>query len=161
MKYGKYEYERTYLLDNNCLKDKKIEGIKKIKDKYIKGTKLRLRKVIEKKKTSYKLTQKENLIPTKQGVLKINTLYLSKAEFDKLNILDGFEIEKERHIIAIDKIRIGIDKIRLNTKNIFIGEVEFDTELEMTTFIMPLSIIKEVTGEQKYSGYEIAKAYVE
>lgn len=159
MKYGKYEYERTYLLESNFLRDKKIKGIKKIRDKYIKGTRLRLREVIENKETKYKLTQKERLRPAKQGVLKINTLYLTKAEFDKINILEGFEIEKERFMIQIDQIRIGIDRIKLNKKSLFIAEVEFDTELEMNAFSMPLNNIVEITGEQKYSGYEIAKEY--
>lgn len=97
--------------------------------------------------------------PAKKGTLKINTFYLTKAEFDKINILEGFQIEKERYILIIDQIRIGVDSILLNKKSLFIAEVEFDTELEMNAFLMPISYIQEVTGEQKYSGYEIAKEF--
>ena len=159
MKYGKYEYERIYLLENNCLIGKNIRVIKKIKDKYIEGTNLRLREVVESNDIKYKLTQKEKLSPTKQGILKINTLYLSKTEFDKLNILEGVEIKKERHIIQIDQLKIGVDKIILDKECLFIAEVEFETELEMNDFSMPISNIMEITGELKYSGYELAKEY--
>lgn len=159
MKYGKYEYERTYLLESNYLLNKKIERIKIIRDKYIEGTKLRLREIRENNETKFKLTQKEELKPVKQGVLKINTLYLTKSEFDKMNTLEGVEIEKERHIVQIDRTRIGIDKITFNDKTILIAEIEFDTEFEMNTFSMPLDCIMEITGNHKYNGFEIAKQY--
>lgn len=159
MKYGKYEFERTFLLEKDCLEGKKIDSIKQIKDKYIDGTNLRLRKVIENNHTTYKLTQKEKLNPVKPGVLKINTLYLSKVEFDKINVLKGIEIKKERHLLIFDHIRIGIDRILLKGKSIFIAEVEFETEQEMNTFKMPLPNIMEITEELRYSGYEIAKEY--
>jgi len=161
MKYGKYEYERLFLLNNNCLNNIKIERIKKLKDKYIKDTKLRLRKVEENSKTVYKLTQKEKLKCPKKGILRINTIYLTKIEFDKLNTLEGFEVEKERYIHLSNQIRIGIDRIIFNKNKLLIAEVEFESELEMNTFSMPLDFIKEITGEQKYSGYEIAKEYSE
>jgi len=159
MKYGKYEYERTYLLESNWLLNKKIKRTKKIRDKYIKGTKLRLRETRENNETKFKLTKKEKLNPAKKGVLKINTLYLTKEEFDKIDILEGFEIEKERHILQINQVRIGIDKIMLKGKSLFIAEVEFETEFEMNSFFMPFSYIMEITGNQNYNGFEIAKQY--
>ena len=159
MKYGKYEYERSYLLDSDCLRDKDVKETKKITDKYLSDTKLRLRVVVKNKETIYKLTQKEELNPAKKGILKINTLYLSQAEFEKINIIEGIEIEKTRHLIEIDQIKIGVDRINLNGKELFIAEVEFETEVEMNTFSMPLPHMKEITGIEKYSGYEIAKEY--
>jgi hypothetical protein len=76
--------------------------MKKIRDRYIEGARLRLREVSENNETKFKLTQKEKFGQAKQGVLKINTLNLTKAEFDKMIVLEGFEIEKERHLIQID-----------------------------------------------------------
>ncbi len=159
MKYGKYEYERTYLLKNNIFRNKEITNTKKIKDKYINDTRLRLRVVEQNDETTYKLTQKQKLNPPKRGILKINTIYLTKAEFDKLNVLEGCEIEKERQILQIGGIRIGVDRITINEKTLFIAEVEFETETEMNNFSMPLNYQQEVTGIQKYNGYELAKAY--
>lgn len=159
MKYGKHEYERNYLLDKHCLNGKIIKEAKEIKDKYISNTRLRLREVISNQKTQCKLTQKEKLTPNRQGVSKINTLYLSKLEFDKLYMLEGIEISKKRHIIEVDDVRIGIDLIKLTDKNLYIAEVEFESELKMNSFTMPLSHIREITGELNYNGYEIAKEY--
>lgn len=159
MKYGKYEYERVYLLNNNCLSEQTIEKAKRIKDKYLDGTNLRLRKVVEEKSTQYKLTQKEKLTPEKKGVLRINTLYISEAAFFKLNALGGFTIEKTRYIIQIGDTNIGVDEIKLGHKSLFIAEVEFDSELKMRNFTMPLNYLAEITSQKEYSGFELARAY--
>ena len=52
---------------------------------------------------------------------------------------------------------IGIDRIILNKESLLIAEVEFDSALEMNRFSMPLFNIREITGEKKYCGFEIAK----
>jgi len=159
MKYGKYEFERTYLLDQDCLKNMPPGTCKYIHDKYIAGTRLRLRKVLKDDITTYKLTQKEELIPPQRGILKINTLYLSKEEYDKMNLLEGVEIYKERHVYQIDQTTIGIDKISLAGENIFMAEVEFETEAKMHAFRMPLPNLMEVTAKPTYSGYQMAQLY--
>lgn len=159
LKYGTYEYERMFLMKSNCLLDLDSIDTKEIRDKYIKGTSLRLREVKINTKTTYKLTQKQKLNPQKIGVLKTNTIYLSKSEFDIMNVLMGFTILKKRYIILIDQIRIGIDMIKLNNRYVYIAEVEFDSEMEMNSFSMPLDHITEITGELEHSGYELARNY--
>ncbi len=71
MKYGKYEYERAYLLAS-FPENQAIVSSKKIRDKYLDGTRLRLRIVEKEGKIVYKLTQKEELSPNKKGILKID-----------------------------------------------------------------------------------------
>lgn len=159
MKYGKYEYERTFLLDSRFLEEQKIESKKRLTDKYIKDTTLRLRVVKEANKTTYKLTQKRKLSPHKNGVRAINTLYLSKAEFDKMNLLQGYVLEKERHLLLVDNLRIGIDQVTLKEKLICIAEVEFETEEEMNSFSFPFDYLSETTEDESYSGFEMAKVY--
>jgi len=159
MKYGKHEFERTYLLSKDCLIGNKIDSTKRIKDKYIEGTSLRLRRVVGENYITYKLTKKEKLNPPKRGILKINTLYLSKEEYERISHLDGIEIEKERYVIKVDQTKIGIDRVILNDRSIYIGEIEFETENQMNAFKMPFPYFEEITGNDKYSGYEIAKEY--
>lgn len=159
LKYRKYEFERIFLMKRNCLLDLDSIDTKEIRDKYIKGTSLRLREVKTNTKTTYKLTQKHKLNPQKIGVLKTNTIYLSKSEFDIMNVLMGFIILKKRYIVLNDQIRFGIDMIKLNNSYLYIAEVEFDSEMEMNSFSMPLEYITEITGKLEYSGYELARKY--
>ncbi len=89
----------------------------------------------------------------------INTLYLQKAAFDKLNILKGFIVEKIRYIIIVNQIRIAIDEINLPPNKLYLAEVEFDTEQEMNTFSMPIPYVQEITDQQQYNGYTLAKRF--
>ena len=159
MKYGKCEYERTFLLDSRFLEEQKIESKKSLTDKYIGGTSLRLRVVKEANKITYKLTQKSKLAPHKIGVRAINTLYLSKEGFQKMNLLQGYVLKKERNLLLVDDLRIGIDTITLNEKLICIAEVEFESEEKMHKFSFSFDYIKETTEDESYTGLEMAKAY--
>lgn len=161
MKYGKYEYERTYLLDSDCLVDKEIIAQKELIDIYFLDTRLRLRQQIENDELKYKLTKKEELHSAKAGIKKINTLYLSEIECKILSKIEGIKVKKMRYIIKINKHRIGIDKILINGQNIYLGEVEFDSESEMSNFIMPLKPSKEITNIKEYNGFELAKKYAD
>ena len=158
MKYGKKEYERSFMVDGEMLKQSATE-IKSISDSYLIGTTLRLRKVETKNNVQFKLTQKKEAEPIRKGVKKINTIYLSSFEYEKLNELPAYNIEKKRYIIEINEQRIGLDLIQLGGEQIGIAELEFETELEMNAYKVPFNYIKEVTGDAGYSGFEIAKRY--
>lgn len=157
MKYGKFEFERSFLLANSCLDDLEVVRSKVILDKYITGTRLRLRKVMEGGVQKFKLTKKEELEPKKVGVLKINTLYLTREEFELQAALAGVEIEKCRHIVRANNYDIGIDEISVGGNIIYLAEVEFATEEEMRGFVFPLSYQMEVTGMLEYNGNELAE----
>lgn len=159
MKYGKYEYERSYLVDGAIFENMEVECVKKINDKYIRDTTLRLRRVEIDGNFTYKLTQKEKLNPSKHGILKINTFYLSETEYDTINQLDGVEINKVRSIYTESQVRMGVDEIELDGQSIHIAEVEFSSELEMQSFELPAPFIREITGENQFNGYELAKVF--
>jgi CYTH domain-containing protein len=158
MKYGKYEYERSFLVKSNEPKQHAKE-IKHITDTYLIDTNLRLRKVEKGLETQYKLTQKNHEIPARSGVKKINTLYLSSTAYEKLCELPGFKIKKTRYILEIDKKRIGIDLIQMGKEQIYIAEVEFEIESEMKDYSIPFTYIREITNDPEYNGFEIARKY--
>jgi len=160
MKYSRYEYERSYLLSDVPKFFEKIET-KQITDKYVEGTRIRLRKVLSNEEEIYKLTKKEALTPEKKGVLKINTIRLSKDEYEIMNALKGFIVKKKRTIIGVNKVRIGIDEIRLKSEILYIAEIEFKDEVTMNSFEMPLNYEREITSDKHINGYKIAKKYAE
>jgi len=112
MKYGKYEYERSFIVSKD-LALRKVSEVKSITDTYLHGIGLRLRKVV------------------------VN------------------------HILNVNKQRIGVDVVRFGAEEICIAEVEFETEAKMNAYILPFNFVKEVTGDTFYSGFSIAKRFVE
>ena len=158
MKYGKQEYERTFIVNKELL-NQNIKEVKYLTDTYLIGTSLRLRKVIRKTETQYKLTQKKEEIPARQGVKKITTMYLSSIEYEMLRQLSAYKIEKTRHILVVNQQRIGIDVIQLGKESLYLAEVEFETEEEMIAYVLPIDYEKEVTNDLAYSGFEIARVY--
>lgn len=128
-------------------------------DKYLDDTSLRLRHVEGEHGGKYKLTKKENLVPEKKGVCKITTIYLSIVEFELLGELKGVVIEKTRHVFVIGNNNVGVDVIEGGEGALYLAEVEFEAESEMNAFEIPVGYVKEVTGEQRYNGYELAEKY--
>jgi len=57
------------------------------------------------------------LEPSKPGILGINTLYLAKEEFDKLAILEGFEIERKDISFKSTGYLLGLTRSFLMSKN--------------------------------------------
>jgi CYTH domain-containing protein len=158
MKYGKYEYERSFIVNSDVL-NLEVKEVKQIADTYLTGIGLRLRKVERKNVTQYKLTQKKEAKPVRTGVKRINTIYLSADEYEELNKLAGYRIEKARHILEVDQRRIGVDLIKLNEEALYLAEVEFETEAKMNAYILPFSYVREVTTDPECSGFEIARRY--
>ncbi len=160
MKYGKYEYERSFIVSKD-LALRKVSEVKSITDTYLHGIGLRLRKVVVNGEPRYKLTQKKEIDPPRVGVKTITTIYLSGGEYEELLCLPGYRVEKVRHILNVNKQRIGVDVVRFGAEEICIAEVEFETEAKMNAYILPFNFVKEVTGDTFYSGFSIAKRFVE
>lgn len=136
-----------------------IKEVKYLTDKYLAGTSLRLRKVVKKAEIQYKLTQKKAEIPLRKGVKKITTIYLANTEYEKFLELAGHTIEKTRKVIEVNSIRIAIDEMLYKKEKIYIAEVEFETEIEMNAYLLPINYLKEVTNDPEYSGFELAMKY--
>jgi CYTH domain-containing protein len=97
-KYARIEYERRFLvLPNNTWKNFIEPYSKTFKDKYLKGSRLRLRMLtdLENGQQLIKLTKKyESSSPYFQ---RLNTILLSMDEYQLLYKLEGYEIKKNRY----------------------------------------------------------------
>ena len=93
LKYAVVERERRYLLE--ALPDLPGARVLRITDRYLDGTRLRLRRVDEDGcAVVLKLGQK---VPVPDGIAHTTT-YLSEAEFALLSQLPGRPLEKTRHL---------------------------------------------------------------
>jgi CYTH domain-containing protein len=154
-KYSRTERERKFLLNDHM--DLVMElPYKLITDHYIKGLRLRFREVIDDGCKVCKLTQKSDSI---RGTSQLTTIYLSQTEFELLNVFPAVSVKKTRYIKAYDALVIAIDKYSKENDELWLAEVEFDSDEEMDKFVMPIDHIKEVTDNPDFNGFVLAERF--
>ena len=153
-KYARVERERRFLLARPP-KDQPVTAIRKITDRYLIGTTLRLRHMSDQRDGhDYKFTQK---IPADrpgpvQGL--ITNTYLSKTEHDLLAQLPSKMLTKTRFSIPA----LGIDIFDPPLHGLVLAEAEFDADNAMLAFRPPSYMIAEVTADQRFTGGRLASA---
>lgn len=154
-KYAHTERERKFLLQNA---GNLVSGLpyKQIADHYIKNTSLRFRKVADGESVVWKLTKKAQSI---NGKAQITTIYLTEGEYSLLNVFDAVLVEKTRYIKVYDNVVIGIDKYSKGNDELWLAEVEFNTNEEMSSFTLPFDYLEEVTDDINYNGFALAERF--
>ncbi|HEY4839698.1 MAG TPA: hypothetical protein VIH72_13875 [Candidatus Acidoferrales bacterium] len=153
-KYAKIERERRFLL-TEFPSDANVIRSRRIIDRYIDGTTLRLRKLIDDNgSASFKLTQK---IPARdsggqQG--SIVTMYLTEAEFGVFEQLPAHTLTKTRHSVP----PFGIDVFDGELEGLILAEAEFDSAAAADALIIPSYISREVSEDDRFTGGHLVRA---
>ena len=130
----------------------------RILDRYIPGTRLRLRRMesLVGDQIKLKLTQKfsEATDPTIRTT--ITNMYLNEAEYRMLEALGGDEILKYRYIIEFQNHQFGIDVFRGRHDGLILAEVESESELALTQLSLPAFVGRDVTGDPFFTGGALA-----
>lgn len=153
-KYARIEWERRFLLADYP-RGAKVTRVRRITDRYITGTNLRLREVVESEKhTVFKLTQKlrQQASGARQGL--ITSMYLSKEEFCVLAKLPARELSKARHSVP----PFGIDVFEGELNGLVLAEAEFESAEEASRLTLPPFIIHEVTEDLRFTGGSLVSA---
>lgn len=152
-KYAKVERERRFLLDQ-FPKNVNVMRIRRIADRYIDGTTLRLRKMSEENgPTAYKITQKITArdIGGQQGL--IVTMYLTEAEFRVFEQLPAHMLSKTRHSVP----PFGIDVFHGELEGLILVEAEFDSATAADALTIPSYILREVSDEERFTGGHLVR----
>lgn len=152
-KYARSEHERRFLLASVPSGALAIRTAV-IADRYIDGTRLRLRRSEETEGTesrlTFKLTQK---IPSPDGGPGlITTAYLSQEEYDVFAQLPASSLAKTRLSIP----PLGVDLFSGRLEGLVLAEAEFDSEDEMARFSAPAFCVAEVTTDSRFTGAHLA-----
>jgi CYTH domain-containing protein len=152
-KYARPELERRFLLAGVPAGD--VEKTAEIHDRYLDGTRLRLRKTIEwgqhGTRVFYKLTQK---VPAPSGGPGlITTVYLSEDEHQRLATVPALVLEKTRTSVG----PFGVDAFAAPREGLFLAECEFETAAEMEGFAAPRWAIAEVTSDPRFTGGRLVR----
>ena len=153
-KYARTEWERRFLLDG-FPEGVNVTRIRRITDRYITGTNLRLREQVEsQERRVFKFTQK---LPEANGGAKqglITSMYLPENEFSVLATLPARMLTKTRHSVP----PFGIDVFEGALSGLVLAEAEFGSELEASRLTLPAFIVHEVTNDHRFSGGSLVSA---
>ena len=152
-KYGRVERERRFLLDEFPNSVNAVR-VRRITDRYIDGTTLRLREQSEDGgPTMLKLTQK---VPSRasgaqQGL--ITTIYLTGDEFCVFAQLSAKKLSKTRYSVP----PFGIDVFEGELEGLLLAEAEFDSAAEADALTPPFCF-KEVSADARFTGGQLVRA---
>jgi CYTH domain-containing protein len=150
-KYALVEYERRFLLSG--LPREPISGELHIVDRYVRGTRLRVRQTTETNgRTICKLTQKIPNLHAGPGL--ITTMYLDEQEYRTLSIVPAYVISKVRRRIGL----VGVDEFYGPLNGLYLAEAEFAAENEAVDFSPPAFAVSEVTTDRRFTGGFLAAA---
>ena len=149
-KYARPERERRFLLAGpppTPLSSRSLE------DRYLDGTRLRLRMVQVGSERVYKLTQKVRPQEDDPAEVDITNLYLSAAEHERLSTLPAAVLIKTRHLhpdgFVVDEFHGALSGLRL---------VEIEVADLTAQLDLPEWVGREVTADDAFSGGSLARA---
>ncbi|HEX4213786.1 MAG TPA: hypothetical protein VIA06_10765 [Candidatus Dormibacteraeota bacterium] len=158
-KYARPELERRWLVRR--LPDLRLTDPRRIDDRYLEGTTLRLRMVTYlggRRVPEYKLGQKLRPDPSNPARVMHTSIYLTGDEHSRLCALPAAELSKVRHIVPAARNQFGLDVFGGRHRGLAMVEVELHDDLdpEPPDFAGP-----EVTGDERFSGGWLAFASAE
>jgi CYTH domain-containing protein len=133
--------------------------VRRITDKYLENSRLRLRKVEDNQGNiiALKLTQKYPLESASPYHRLITNLYLNPSEFEQLNLLVGDTLIKQRYRYEWKGFQFGVDVFADKLSGLVLAEVEAATDEELFRLPVPDFACEEVTESAFFTGGNLAK----
>jgi len=156
LKYALIENERRFLIRNRIAMSNNPRCLF-IQDRYLVGTRLRLRRVEESGlPTVFKLGQKIRFDGSSPSENAHTTIYLSAKEFDLFARLPANELEKVRWINPIGGQSLAIDEFGGRLTGLILAEVDLETAGTIPSNF-PIELNVEITNDERFTGGELAK----
>jgi CYTH domain-containing protein len=158
-KYARVERERRFILrelpPGLTLQSEHLQ----ITDNYLTGTRLRLRKVRVPRTNEWtlKLTQKFAPDPRDRSRTLITNIYLDAYEYEVLSVFEGNELRKNRYPYEHEGRRYTIDVFLGDLRGLILAETEFASDEELDNFSAPPFVVREVTGEEMFTGARLVE----
>lgn len=152
-RYARVERERRWVL--RAVPD--LAGVlpQRIDDRYVDGTRLRLRTVTAPDGTVVrKLGHKTTPDPAAPSTVHHTSLYLSEAEHRVLSGLPARELVKDRYVVPHAGQRWAVDVFGGLLGGLVLLEVESGTDAELT--LPPYPVLREVTDDRTFTGGALA-----
>ena len=150
LKYAVVERERRYLV---AYLPEGVNETQDIQDRYVTGTRLRLREVRHGDGTvTRKLGHKVRLSDGPAEVACTN-LYLDDDEWRLLVTLPALGLHKLRHIVHRDGVRVAIDE---HDDGTLVAEID---DHDQSSGFVPawLDVVKDVSSDEAWTGAKLAR----
>jgi len=152
-RYAHIEREQRWLADRV---PPDAHPVASIVDRYIHGTRLRLRQSKNEDGVVYKLGQKVRNDPADPEIVNVTNLYLSVDEYGLLLRLPAAELRKTRSHVPWTGRTIAIDRFLGRHDGLIIAEVELAPHEPVLS--RPPWAIRDVTHDDRFSGGALAFA---
>ncbi len=150
LKYAVVERERRFVLADL---PEGVVGTREIVDRYVTGTRLRLREVRHDDGTvTRKLCHKVRLA---QGPAEIacTNLYLDDQEWALLSALPARELRKRRHLVHRDGLVVAVDE---HEDGILVAEID-DADRPAQAVPEWLHVVEDVSDDEDWTGVRLAR----
>jgi len=153
-KYARIERERRFLLAS-LPSASPVTDSRRITDRYLPGTRLRLRRVDYSDGEACELKFTQKVPADRPGHVRglITNTYLSPTEYELLASLPGDVLSKTRFSLP----PLSIDVFDPPLHGLVLAEMEFTTDPEATSFPLPPVAIAEVTDDVRFTGGNLAR----
>ena len=151
-KYAKLENERRFLVDAALLPDLNGLPFRRIEDRYVIGTRLRLRSMTDSVTGLRELKFGKKYEGDDPVSGPITTLYLSEAEHAVLSALPARTIAKRRYWLAHDGRGFGVDVFEGELAGLMLCEAEAETREAIVALVFPPWAAREVTADRFFTG---------
>jgi CYTH domain-containing protein len=159
-KYSHIEHERRFLV-TDAQPSLFVGGDSHIRDCYLDGTRMRLRKVSpsDGRAPVFKLCKKYGQVTdTAEPIVNI---YLTEAEYQAFANLRGAMIEKRRYHHDVTGVRFAVDVFEGALSGLILAEIEAADAATLAALAPPPWATREVTGDPWFRGGHLATVTAE
>ncbi len=149
-KYVVVERERRFLVDH--IPDG-VVSTRQIVDRYVEGTRLRLREVADDDGTVTRKLGHKSRLSEGPGEIACTTMYLNDAEWRLLCQLPARELRKVRHVIDRDGFTLAVDRLEDGS---LLAEID-DGDKPHRNVPAWLAVQREVTTDERWTGARLAQ----
>ena len=159
LKYARIEEERRFLLETIPEDLSAEESFNRIIDRYISGTRLRLRQIESPSGEAlvFKLGQKYETPDQKSHQTIMTNIYLNEAEYQALAVLGGSTLTKRRYPYHYARYDYSLDVFEGNLDGLVLAEIENQPGFDLSSLPVPEFAIREVTQAEMFSGGKLAE----
>ncbi len=157
-KYERIERERRFLLAGLPAGLDPDTGFREIHDRYIEGTRLRLREIRDEdgEAMRFKFTQK--IATGSPRETRITNLYVDAREFARLEALPARTLVKRRYRHTAAGVDAGVDRFLGALDGLVLAEIEAASADGLAAIPLPPFAHCEVTDDPTFTGGELVAA---
>jgi CYTH domain-containing protein len=154
-KYAHLEIERRWLVESASVEGLVLQDPIEISDRYIIGTRTRLRTMRRGEDVVYKLTRKYACEdPISRPIV---TAYLDPAEHEVFTSLPALTLSKTRFKVAHQGHDFSLDRFEGPLQGLWLSEIELADPTDLRALGDPPWALRDVTHEPAYQGASLAR----